>query len=198
MSRCVVSIPISPTAQLRSCDVIKGIMHASTLVLLITSPLNALISYILIHRTRLAFLGAPLSMSITYHLSFILLVAYARWGPAPTHFNETIAPNHISHTASSPTTPDPSQYPTSTANGGSPAYVKESTLTLAIREILAPEQLLAFLRLALPGIIMVGTEWWAFEIVALAAGRLGRLSLAAQSVVMTADQSRCCSPWVPA
>ncbi|KAK4444868.1 MATE efflux family protein [Podospora aff. communis PSN243] len=45
-----------------------------------------------------------------------------------------------------------------------------------------------FARLALLGVIHVGTEWWAFEIVALAAGRLGTVALAAQSVIMTADQ----------
>lgn len=45
-----------------------------------------------------------------------------------------------------------------------------------------------FVRLALLGIVHVGTEWWAFEIVALAAGRLGAVPLAAQSVIMTADQ----------
>ncbi|KAK7943949.1 transporter [Apiospora aurea] len=45
-----------------------------------------------------------------------------------------------------------------------------------------------FAKLALLGVVHVGTEWWAFEIVALAAGRLGNLPLAAQSVVMTADQ----------
>ncbi|KAI9464659.1 MATE efflux family protein [Boletus coccyginus] len=45
-----------------------------------------------------------------------------------------------------------------------------------------------FLGLALPGILMVGTEWAAFEIVALAAGRLGVLALAGQSVIMTTDQ----------
>jgi MATE family multidrug resistance protein len=45
-----------------------------------------------------------------------------------------------------------------------------------------------FAKLALLGFVHVGTEWWAFEIVALAAGRLGTNSLAAQSVVMTADQ----------
>lgn len=44
------------------------------------------------------------------------------------------------------------------------------------------------LKLALPGILMVGTEWWAFEIVALAAGRLPPPALAAQSVIMTVDQ----------
>lgn len=45
-----------------------------------------------------------------------------------------------------------------------------------------------FLKLALPGILMVGTEWAAFEIVALAAARLGSIPLAAQSVIMTTDQ----------
>ncbi|KAF7317752.1 MATE efflux family protein [Mycena kentingensis (nom. inval.)] len=45
-----------------------------------------------------------------------------------------------------------------------------------------------FVKLAIPGILMVGTEWAAFEIVALAAGRLGALPLAAQSVIMTTDQ----------
>ncbi|PWN49136.1 MATE efflux family protein [Violaceomyces palustris] len=44
------------------------------------------------------------------------------------------------------------------------------------------------LRLAIPGILMVGTEWWAFEIVALAAGRLAAPALSAQSVIMTVDQ----------
>ncbi|KAG1812869.1 MATE efflux family protein [Suillus subaureus] len=50
------------------------------------------------------------------------------------------------------------------------------------------ESCIGFLKLALPGILMVGTEWAAFEIVALAAGRLGELPLAAQSVIMTTDQ----------
>ncbi|KAI0521764.1 MATE efflux family protein [Xylaria bambusicola] len=45
-----------------------------------------------------------------------------------------------------------------------------------------------FTRLALLGVVHVGTEWWAFEIVALAAGRLGMIPLAAQSVIMTMDQ----------
>ena len=45
-----------------------------------------------------------------------------------------------------------------------------------------------FLRLALLGYVHVGTEWWAFEIIALAAGRLGKLPLESQSVIMTADQ----------
>ena len=45
-----------------------------------------------------------------------------------------------------------------------------------------------FARIALLGVVHVGTEWWAFEIVAIVAGQLGTLPLAAQSVIMTADQ----------
>ncbi|TFK34014.1 MOP flippase [Crucibulum laeve] len=54
--------------------------------------------------------------------------------------------------------------------------------------VMNPASCYEFLKLALPGILMVGTEWAAFEIVALAAGRLGSLPLAAQSVIMTTDQ----------
>ena len=59
---------------------------------------------------------------------------------------------------------------------------------LSLRRALHPAHLVPFARLAVLGIIHVGTEWWAFEIVALAAGRLGTIPLAAQSVIMTADQ----------
>ncbi|KIV92471.1 hypothetical protein PV10_03765 [Exophiala mesophila] len=45
-----------------------------------------------------------------------------------------------------------------------------------------------FAKLAILGVLHVGSEWWAFEIVALAAGRLGEIPLASQSVIMTADQ----------
>ncbi|KAI6752523.1 hypothetical protein HG530_013892 [Fusarium avenaceum] len=48
--------------------------------------------------------------------------------------------------------------------------------------------LVVFARIAALGIIQLGTEFWAFEIIALIAGRLGKLPLAGQSVLMTADQ----------
>lgn len=52
----------------------------------------------------------------------------------------------------------------------------------------ALKSLRVFARLAILGVLHVGTEWWAFEIVALAAGRMGPIPLAAQSTIMTADQ----------
>ena len=56
------------------------------------------------------------------------------------------------------------------------------------RASLEPSKVITFSRLAFAGILHVGTEWWAFEIVALVAGSLGEIPLAAQSVIMTADQ----------
>jgi multidrug resistance protein, MATE family len=52
----------------------------------------------------------------------------------------------------------------------------------------------SFAKLAFLGVVHVGTEWWAFEIVAIVAGQLGTIDLAAQSVIMTADQVRCQVP----
>lgn len=89
-------------------------------------------------------LGAPVATGVSYWLSFLLLLAYAR-------------------------------------------YVKgwESWGGWSQKCL---QHLGAFARLALLGVVHVGTEWWAFEIVALAAGRLGTIPLAAQSVIMTSDQ----------
>ncbi|TCD64515.1 hypothetical protein EIP91_004011 [Steccherinum ochraceum] len=71
----------------------------------------------------------------------------------------------------------------------SPTFRENKTWEgLKPRVVLDLDSCWTFLTLAVPGILMVGTEWAAFEIVALAAGRLGSLSLAAQSVIMTTDQ----------
>ncbi|KAJ7272572.1 MOP flippase [Mycena haematopus] len=71
----------------------------------------------------------------------------------------------------------------------SPAHKQNATWAgLQPSAVFHPRSCYLFLKLAIPGILMVGTEWAAFEIVALAAGRLGVLPLAAQSVIMTTDQ----------
>jgi MATE family multidrug resistance protein len=119
-------------------------MRPGTYVLLITSPLNALLNYLLIHRLNLGFLGAPIATSISYWASFLLLLLYIRLTRARDCWG-----------------------------GWSRSCLRN---------------LSTFTKLAFLGIIHVGTEWWAFEIVALAAGRLGTIPLAAQSVIMTSDQ----------
>ncbi|KAG8527778.1 uncharacterized protein KY384_007932 [Bacidia gigantensis] len=125
----------------------QEIMRPGTYILLITSPLNALLNYLFIYPLNLGLLGAPFATSISYWLSFLGLVAYTRFVSGSQHW------------------------------GG--------WTTRSFRPF---HNIVTFARLAALGFIHVGTEWWAFEIVALAAGRLGPLPLAAQSVIMTADQ----------
>lgn len=144
-------------------------MSLSTLALILVFPINVFLNIVLVHHTSLRLLGSPLALSITYWLAFIILVILTMF---------------------------------------SPQHKRNKTWEgLRLREALDPAGIWRFLGLALPGILMVGTEWRvaimssessptdnvtraAFEIVALAAGRLGSLSLAAQSVIMTTDQSQ--------
>jgi multidrug resistance protein, MATE family len=119
-------------------------MRPGTYVLLITSPLNVALNYLFVYTFNLHLIGAPLATGLSYWLSFLLLVLYARF----------IA--------------------------GSACWGGWSRLCY--------QNLSTFARLAILGVVHVGTEWWAFEIVALAAGRLGTIPLAAQSVIMTTDQ----------
>lgn len=122
----------------------QGIMRPGTYVLLITSPLNAGLNYLLIYTFDWGLFGAPIATGISYWLSFLLLLAYTRfvsgyecWGGFSRKCFDNIG---------------------------------------------------SFARIAILGVIHVGTEWWAFEIVAIVAGQLGTIPLAAQSVIMTADQ----------
>jgi len=122
----------------------QEIMRPGTYVLLITSPLSAGLNYLFVYTFKLGLVGAPLATGISYWVSFLLLVLYARFV------------------------------------AGSNCWGGWSRLCL--------QNMRTFARLAILGVVHVGTEWWAFEIVALAAGRLGTIPLAAQSVIMTTDQ----------
>ncbi|KAI1084958.1 MATE efflux family protein [Whalleya microplaca] len=123
----------------------QEIYRPGTYVLLITSPLNALLNYLFIHQFGLGLYGAPFATGISYWVSFLLLVAYA-------------------------------------------SFIRGHECWGGLAPRRALSNLWPFVRLAFLGVIHVGTEWWAFEIVAIAAGRLGTIPLAAQSVIMTADQ----------
>ncbi|KAI9751274.1 MAG: hypothetical protein M4579_006127 [Chaenotheca gracillima] len=122
----------------------QELMRPGTYVLLITSPINAGLNYLLVYTFEMGLLGAPIATGISYWLSFLLLVCYVRfiagsgsWGGWSRKCVQNIGP---------------------------------------------------FAKLAFLGFVHVGTEWWAFEIVALAAGKLGTIPLAGQSVIMTTDQ----------
>lgn len=59
----------------------QGIFHASTYVLLVCAPLNAVLNYLLVWDPRigLGFIGAPLAVAITDWVMCILLLAYTLW-----------------------------------------------------------------------------------------------------------------------
>ena len=122
----------------------QEIMRPGTYVLLITSPISALLNYLLVYTFGWGLFAAPFATGIGYWLSFLGLVLYARFVAGGECW------------------------------GGWDRKCLHNMGTFA--------------RLAILGVIHVGTEWWAFEIVALAAGRLGEVDLASQSVIMTADQ----------
>ena len=119
-------------------------MRPGTYVLLITSPINAALNFLFVYTFKFGLLGAPIATGISYWLSFLLLLAYARYVKGWESW------------------------------GG---WSKKCLHHMG-----------TFARLAILGVVHVGTEWWAFEIVALAAGKLGTIPLAAQSVIMTSDQ----------
>jgi MATE family, multidrug and toxin extrusion protein len=121
-----------------------GIMQASSYVLMFTSPLNAILNYLFVYTFKFGLLGAPAATGITYWLSFLLLVLYAKY-----------------------------------IDGGAPwgGWSRRAFRGWWI-----------FIQLSLMGILQVGTEWLAFEIITIEAGRLGTTALAAQSVIATTDQ----------
>lgn len=122
----------------------QNIMHAGSYVLLITSPLNLAMNYLLIYPLGMGLLGAPLATGFTYFLSFVLLLLYT-W-----------------------------KIDGSQCWGGFSASALHGLWPMT--------------KLAVNGILMIGTEWWSFEIITIAAGRLGGVDLAAQSVICTSDQ----------
>lgn len=97
-------------------------MVASTLILVLVSPVNVLLNIVLIHFTNLGILGSPLALSITYWLMFIGLAVFTYF--SPTHrSNGTWGGIHLG-------------------------------------AIFDPQSCYSCLKLALPGILMVGTEWY--------------------------------------
>ena len=46
-----------------------------------------------------------------------------------------------------------------------------------VKEMFDTMKIMKFLKLGIPGILMICSEWWAFEIIALAAGWIGEVSL---------------------
>jgi multidrug resistance protein, MATE family len=122
----------------------QGIMHASLHVLLIASPINVFLQWLLVWSSySLGFIGAPIATSITNILVPLMTILYI------------------------------AKIEGSECWGG-----------WDWKEALHMRQIWTFLCLGFPGVIMLCSEWWAFEVVALAAGILGDNELAAQTIVL--------------
>ena len=58
----------------------QGIMRAGTYVLLVTAPVNVGLNYMFVYTLGMGLVGAPLATGISYWLTFLGLVTYARLG----------------------------------------------------------------------------------------------------------------------
>lgn len=127
----------------------QGIFHASTVVLFVCAPLNALMNYLLVwnEKVGIGYLGAPLSVSINCWLMTLGLLFYT-------------------------------------------VFTKQDVKPLKCwNGIIRPNQVFKnwkkMLSLALPGILMVETEFLGFEILTVFSSYLGPAALGAQSIVST-------------
>ncbi|QLG70524.1 hypothetical protein HG535_0A04640 [Zygotorulaspora mrakii] len=127
----------------------QGIFHASTIVLFVCAPLNALMNYFLVwdKRIGIGYLGAPLSVSINYWFMAIGLFVYT-------------------------------------------IFTKQAVKPLKCwNGVIKPHQVFRnwrkMINLALPGILMVETEFLGFEILTIFASHLGPSALGAQSIIST-------------
>ncbi|CAO3666417.1 unnamed protein product [Umbelopsis ramanniana] len=119
----------------------QGIVSVPTKVLMVVSPINAILNYVLIFHRNLGLVGASVAISITYWLLFISMVLFILVVQGKE------------------------------AWGGWSRQAFSDYTTFFIH--------------ALVGIFMVCSEWWAFEILTLAASYIGVVDLASQSIMMT-------------
>lgn len=127
----------------------QGIFHASTVVLFVCAPLNAIMNYVLVWNEKIGigYLGAPLSVSINCWLMTLGLLLYTIFTKQEVN-------------------------PLKCWNG----IIKPAQVFKNWKKMLS---------LALPGILMVETEFLGFEILTIFASYLGSEALGAQSIVST-------------
>jgi MATE family multidrug resistance protein len=116
-------------------------MSSTLFVLVIASPINVLLTYLLVYPAGLGFVGAPIATSVTYFLLPLLTILYMN------------------------------------LFGGLECWYGWDRNSMF-------KGWYEFLKLGLAGIVMMCSEWWAFEVCALVAGLLGETVLAAQTIVL--------------
>ena len=61
----------------------------------------------------------------------------------------------------------------------------QRTLVAFDVEVLRVDKILAFVGLGLPGMLMLLSEWWAYEVLSIFAGLLGTPEVAAQTIILS-------------
>ncbi|KAI8982423.1 mate-domain-containing protein [Mycotypha africana] len=124
----------------------QGIFHPPTYILIICTPFNLLMNYVLVWLPQfsLGFHGAPIASCISYWLLVLLLTLYIY------------------------------------RIDGHQAWPTWSTLFIYQFRHWGP-----LIKLAVPGILLICTETWAYEIIALGASWIDTPNLGAQSIILT-------------
>ncbi|CAG8672162.1 15950_t:CDS:2 [Rhizophagus irregularis] len=121
----------------------QGIMHATSYVLIIISPISIVLNYALVwwEPIALGFIGAPIAINISNWLMLIFSILYIKY------------------------------------INGHQAWGGWTRTCL--------DDWSSFMRLAIPGILTACADWWIYELIALASGYFGSISLAAHRLVLT-------------
>lgn len=137
----------------------QGIMHASTYCLFIVAPVNAFTNFFLVHRVHLGLPGAAIATAISYWLEMILICLYVLFVDGRAGWggwSRDVVPIWLQKLMRMDT------HKTQDTTGWQ-----------------------TMIKLAIPGIFMVCSDWWSWEVAALAASFLGEAPLAAQAILLT-------------
>ncbi|KAG7701990.1 hypothetical protein KL951_000446 [Ogataea haglerorum] len=124
----------------------QGVFEASTYVLFVCAPFNALLNYLFVWVFKMGYIGAPIAVSVNYTLMAVGLFAYTVW-------TKNVA------------------NPMKCWNGLTPRKAFSNWGELV--------------KLSIPNLIMIMSEFLSFEILTLLSSYLGTVPLAAQSVITT-------------
>ncbi len=148
----------------------QGLFHANTYVLVIAAPLSALLSWLFVWRLGWGFIGAPIAVVITQWTMPTLLLLYVCfidgsrcWGGFSRRAFSNWGCNSVCFAGPCEQLPSFAYLP------ACPPADKTAPM----------------IRLALPGMIMIEAEYFAFEILTLASSQFGTSELAAQSILVT-------------
>ncbi|KAH9477940.1 putative transporter C4B3.13 [Psilocybe cubensis] len=148
---------------------LPGLFTVPTRIVLIAAPVNALLNWLLVWGPppfRLGFIGAPIASALSFNLISLLSLLYA-----------------ILYTPLSPTI---------TTRNGETISVKTAWHPLSARMF---SGLGVLWSLGLSGVGQTASEWWAWELVALAASLLGPVALATQSVLLVSSSTTFQAPF---